>query len=105
MVTGGRARRRPIRSCVACGRTADKRDLIRVVRSPDGVVSVDATGKKSGRGAYLCPVAACLDTALKSRRLERGLSLPTPLPEQVVASLRAAMADLTAGAPGGAPHG
>lgn len=104
MVTGGRERRRPIRSCVACGRTADKRDLIRVVRSPDGLVSVDATGKKSGRGAYLCRALACLDTALKSRRLERGLSLPGPIQEQVVANLKAAMADSAPGGPGGAPH-
>lgn len=104
MVTGRRERRRPIRSCVACGRAADKRDFIRVVRSPDGAVSVDATGKKSGRGAYLCRLEACLDIALKSRRLERGLSLSAPLEDQVVATLKAAMADVAPGTRSGAPH-
>ena len=109
MVTGRRERRRPIRSCVACGRATDKRDLIRVVRSPDGAVFVDTTGKTSGRGAYVCPRPACLDTALKSRRLERGLSLAAPLADPVVASLKAAVAELAAAEPssdarGEAPH-
>ncbi len=106
MVTRVRERRRPIRSCVACGRSADKRELIRVVRSPDGRVFVDTTGKQSGRGAYLCRMEACLDAALKSRRLERGLSLPAPVPEGVVAALRAAMAEgAVPSVRGGAPHG
>ncbi len=91
MVKAGRVRKRPIRSCVACGRSADKRDLVRVVREPGGGVAVDSTGKRSGRGAYLCASAACLAAALKSRRLERALSLAAPLPEAVVMHLQASI--------------
>jgi predicted RNA-binding protein YlxR (DUF448 family) len=88
MVRQARQRRRPVRSCVACGRAADKRELVRVVRGPDGSVAVDPTGKRSGRGAYLCRDVACLEGALKGGRLERGLELSGPLDEAVVAVLR-----------------
>ena len=65
----------PQRKCVGCGISKDKSALIRVVRSPDGGVSVDLKGKKSGRGAYICKDEECLKKALKSRRFERDLEV------------------------------
>ena len=63
----------PERTCVACRSQRPKREMVRVVRAPDGAVSVDPTGKKSGRGAYLCSQAECWQTALKRRALDRAL--------------------------------
>ncbi len=66
-------RKIPMRMCVGCREMKEKRELIRVVRSPDGVVSLDPTGKKSGRGAYVCRDPDCLKRAIKQRQLERQL--------------------------------
>lgn len=66
----------PLRTCVACRASKPKRELLRVVRTPDGHVQIDATGKKSGRGAYLCARLSCWDTALKKRRLEQEFEQP-----------------------------
>lgn len=63
----------PQRRCVGCQGTFDKRDLMRVVRSPEGQISLDFTGKKSGRGAYLCFNEACFKKAKKSGILARAL--------------------------------
>lgn len=63
----------PERHCVGCQGTFSKRDLLRVVRSPDGNISIDFTGKKSGRGAYLCHSEACLKKARKTGILARSL--------------------------------
>lgn len=68
----------PMRRCVGCMEQKTKRELIRVVRSPEGEISLDATGKKPGRGAYLCPDPECLAKARKARRLERALSCEIP---------------------------
>ena len=68
----------PMRRCVGCMEQRPKRELIRVVRSPEGEISFDTTGKKSGRGAYLCPDPACLAKARKARRLERALECEIP---------------------------
>jgi predicted RNA-binding protein YlxR (DUF448 family) len=65
----------PLRTCVSCRETKSKRELLRVVRTPDGHVLIDATGKKSGRGAYLCARLACWKNALKTKRLERELEV------------------------------
>ena len=65
----------PLRTCVSCRETKPKRELLRVVRTPDGHVMIDATGKKSGRGAYLCARLSCWETALKKRRLEQEFEL------------------------------
>lgn len=62
----------PQRQCVGCREMKDKRALIRVVKSPEGEISLDFKGKKPGRGAYLCPDAECLKRARKSRALERA---------------------------------
>ena len=66
----------PMRMCTGCGEMFDKRTLVRVVKSPDGEISLDLTGKKSGRGAYVCPSEQCLKKAVKSKALERALEAP-----------------------------
>ncbi len=68
----------PIRRCVGCMQAFEKKTLIRVVRSPEGEVSLDFTGKKSGRGAYVCRSAACLKKAIKSKRIEKNLGCAIP---------------------------
>ncbi|MGN0975317.1 MAG: RNase P modulator RnpM [Gemmiger sp.] len=68
----------PVRRCVGCNAQKTKKELVRIVRSPEGEVSVDLTGKKSGRGAYLCPSAACLAKARKAKRLENAFGVPVP---------------------------
>ena len=80
----------PMRMCVGCREMKPKRELIRVVRSPEGAVSMDTTGKKPGRGAYLCRGAAGLARALK--HLERQLEVQ--LTPEVVEQLQATMANL-----------
>jgi predicted RNA-binding protein YlxR (DUF448 family) len=65
--------RLPQRTCIACRSTSGKRELIRIVRTPVGAVEVDLTGKKAGRGAYICPQAGCWEQALKKGRLESAL--------------------------------
>ena len=71
-------RKVPIRSCVACRTSGDKRNLVRVVRTASGDVLVDTTGKMPGRGAYLCPSKECLRKALKEKRLTRALRVEIP---------------------------
>ncbi len=68
----------PLRQCVGCREHKEKNQLIRVVRSPEGEISLDLRGRKPGRGAYLCPDPVCLKRAVKSRALERALSAPIP---------------------------
>lgn len=65
----------PLRTCVSCRETKSKRELLRVVRTPDGHILVDATGKKSGRGAYLCAKLSCWETAIKKKRLEQEFEM------------------------------
>jgi len=65
----------PLRSCVSCHETKPKRELLRIVRTPDNHVMIDATGKKSGRGAYLCARLSCWENAIKQRRLEHEFEL------------------------------
>lgn len=71
----------PQRQCVGCREMKEKRALIRVVRSPQGEISLDFKGKLPGRGAYVCPDPACLKKARKSRALERAFE--TAIPEEV----------------------
>lgn len=63
-----------MRMCLGCNEMKDKREMIRVVKSPDGEISLDFTGKKSGRGAYICKNRECFEKARKSRRFEKSLS-------------------------------
>jgi len=75
-VAGKRARRHPQRTCVGCHRIMPKRELTRIVRKPDGEITIDPTGKVSGRGAYLCGNRECWLKALKHKGLERALKVP-----------------------------
>ena len=68
----------PMRKCTGCNEMKPKKELVRVVRSPEGEVSLDLTGKKPGRGAYVCRDAACLSKARKAGRLERAFSCEIP---------------------------
>ncbi len=63
----------PMRKCVGCSESRPKKELVRIVRSPEGEIGVDLTGKKSGRGAYLCRSAQCRKKAQKGGRLEKAL--------------------------------
>ena len=62
----------PLRKCVGCNEMKPKKELLRVVRSPEGEISLDYTGKKSGRGAYVCPNAVCIQKAKKANRLAKA---------------------------------
>ena len=77
----------PMRMCVACREMRAKKDLMRVVRTADGTLVLDLTGKQNGRGAYLCRDAACLSHALKTRALERALE--APVSDELKAALEA----------------
>ena len=68
----------PMRQCLGCREMKPKKELVRVVRSPEGVISLDLKGKANGRGAYLCPNAECLKKAIKARALERAFETQIP---------------------------
>ena len=71
-------RKVPMRKCTGCGEMKNKRELVRVVKNKEGEVSLDWTGKKAGRGAYVCKSLACLQKARKTRGFERALSCQIP---------------------------
>lgn len=79
-------RKTPLRTCVACRREADKRELVRFVRDAEGEVHVDRTGKAAGRGASICPEIACFEAAVAKKRL--GPALRSSLTEEDVERLR-----------------
>ena len=79
----------PMRMCVGCREMKPKRELLRVVRSPEGEISFDLTGRKSGRGAYVCPKQECLKKAIKTRALERAFS--AQIPQEIYARLEQEM--------------
>ena len=79
----------PQRQCMGCRGRKAKRELIRVVRTPEGAVRLDFGGKMNGRGAYLCPDPECLKKAIRAKALER--SLEVSIPEEVVAQLEKEM--------------
>ena len=70
-----KTKKTPQRKCLGCNQVKDKKDLIRVVRSPEGDLSVDKTGKKPGRGAYVCPSRECVEKAIANKSLERALEI------------------------------
>ncbi len=80
----------PQRMCVGCREMKDKRQLIRVVRTPEDGIKIDRTGKMAGRGAYVCPTEGCLAKALKSHGLERALK--SPMEPEVILLLKEQMA-------------
>ena len=65
-----------MRTCIGCRQQKTKRELIRIVRTPDQQIVLDLTGKKPGRGAYICPLEECLKHAIKGKRLEKNLQQP-----------------------------
>lgn len=79
--TGPRVKPIPMRMCIACRRSETKRGLLRLVRDAEGRVALDPTGKRAGRGAYLCHSAACWDQALRRNGLTRALRVEALNPE------------------------
>ena len=79
----------PMRQCLGCREMKPNRELIRVVRSPEGSVSLDFKGKAPGRGAYVCPDGQCLKKAIKTKALERAFS--TAIPDEVYRALEEEM--------------
>ena len=82
-------RKIPMRMCVGCREMKEKRELIRIVRTPEGETLIDPTGKKSGRGAYVCRSSECLKRAIKQKQLERQLQVS--LTDEVNEALMAEM--------------
>ena len=79
----------PMRKCVGCGEMKNKKEMIRVIKTPEGTFMLDATGKKNGRGAYVCPSEECLQLARKNKGLER--SFKQAIPVEVYESLEKEM--------------
>ena len=84
-------RKQPQRTCIGCGQIRDKRELVRIVRTPEGAFAVDATGRMNGRGAYLCPTPGCMELAWKTKGLDRsfGMSVPKAVYESLREELNA----------------
>jgi predicted RNA-binding protein YlxR (DUF448 family) len=87
----------PERMCVACHAMKPKKNLLRVVVNQEGDIALDPTGKKAGRGAYVCRNRQCLEQAIRGRKLDKGLK--TRVSEEIIAALLAEMASLPAEAP------
>ena len=81
----------PLRRCTGCGESFDKKSLIRVLRTPEGNITVDKTGRSNGRGAYICNNTECLKKAVKNKGLERSLGVS--IPEDVYESLKREMTE------------
>ena len=79
----------PMRQCLGCREMKPKRELIRVVRSPEGEISLDFKGKANGRGAYVCPSSTCLAKAVKARALEKAFS--SQIPQEIYERLKEQM--------------
>jgi len=69
-------RKVPLRKCLGCNEMKPKKELIRIVRSPEGTVDIDKAGKAPGRGCYICPSLQCLEAAIKAKRVENALEAP-----------------------------
>ena len=68
----------PLRQCIGCGESKNKKEMIRILKTPEGEFILDATGRKNGRGAYLCPSKECLRKAIKGKGLERSFKMAIP---------------------------
>lgn len=68
----------PLRQCIGCGEMKPKKELVRIIKTPEGEIIADMTGKQNGRGAYICNDRECLEKAQKSRAIERALKMPVP---------------------------
>lgn len=85
----------PMRQCIGCGEMKSKREMMRVLRTTEGEIVLDAGGRKNGRGAYLCKSQECFKKAVRSKGLER--SLKTPIPAEVYESLEKEIVNLAEG--------
>ena len=74
----GAKNKTPLRQCTGCREMKSKKEMIRVLKTPENEIVLDATGRKNGRGAYVCPSQECLEKAVKSRGLERSLKMAVP---------------------------
>lgn len=83
------AKKVPLRKCTGCGEMKNKKEMLRVLKTTEGEILLDATGKKNGRGAYLCRSRECFEKAVKSKGLER--SLKCSVPQDVMESLKKEM--------------
>lgn len=81
-----KTRKIPQRMCVGCREMKNKKELTRVVRTPQGSIEIDRTGKKPGRGAYICPELECLQQAFKGKRLQKALE--QDIPEELLETLK-----------------
>lgn len=81
----------PLRKCVACNENKPKKELIRVVKNTEGIIEVDLTGKKNGRGSYICSNLDCLEIAKKSKKLEKALQ--AEIPDEVYSKLNEIIED------------
>ena len=72
------AKKIPLRQCIGCGEMKSKKEMMRVLKSAEGEISLDTTGKKNGRGAYLCYSGECLKKAIKSKGLEKSFQMKIP---------------------------
>ena len=84
-------KKQPQRTCMGCNEKKDKKDLIRIVKNKDNEISIDRTGKKEGRGAYICDDVNCLEKVIKSKRLKRVLEIP--ISKEIYESLRGVIID------------
>lgn len=82
----------PLRQCIGCGEMKTKKEMIRVLKTPEGEISLDAAGRKNGRGAYVCPTMECLKKAIKSKGLERSFKMA--IPKEVYEALEKEMEQL-----------
>lgn len=80
------SKKTPLRQCIGCGEMKSKKEMIRVIKNSEDEITIDATGKKNGRGAYLCFSEECLEKAAKNKGLER--SLKTKIPKELYATLK-----------------
>ena len=84
----------PMRQCVGCGEMKNKKEMLRVIKTSEEEILLDTTGKKNGRGAYICPNGECLKKAIKSKGLER--SLKNAIPQEVIENLTKEMENIAA---------
>lgn len=84
----------PMRQCVGCGEMKNKKEMFRVIKTAEDEILLDTTGKKNGRGAYICPDEECLKKAIKTKGLER--SLKTAIPQEVIENLTKEMETIAA---------
>ena len=84
-------KKQPQRTCMGCNEKKDKKDLIRIVKNKEGIISIDRTGKQEGRGAYICDNIECLEKVIKSKRLEKALEIK--ISQEIYNDLRGVILD------------